>query len=177
MSGWQAMATLEAEHVAGRGTLARLEQAARDLQAGRLADALPVFKDSLAFFAGELEQHFKHEESALFPALARVIGRAGPIDAMLAEHESLWRSVDLFSLSVEELEDGGPAVDAKIVREAARNANHIAFLLRGHIEREDTMLFPLAEQSLREQQKREVDRDIEVLDRGRVPRSRFQVQS
>jgi hemerythrin-like domain-containing protein len=148
--------------------LAALEQAGRALKAGQCQAALPDLRESLRFFEDELPQHFRHEEQALFPVLARFIGRAGPIGAMLGEHESLWRNVDEFTALVEGLEDAGCAVDAEIARETARLAHHIIFLLRGHIDREDTMLFPLAERTLDERAKREVNDSVELLDR--VPR-------
>ena len=168
MLDWQAMDTLSAAHVVGLDKLAGLEQAARDLQEGRTDGVLEVLKDALELFEGELELHFRHEELALFPALAKVIGRAGPVGAMLAEHESIWNAVDRFGISVEDLAEGG---DAQVARRAAQAANHIVFLLRGHIQREDTMLFPLAASTLDDDGKREVDRNMDLVNAERTPLS------
>ncbi|TAK36571.1 MAG: hemerythrin domain-containing protein, partial [Chloroflexota bacterium] len=132
-------------------------------QAGQTDGALEVLKDSLAFFEGELERHFRHEELALFPALARVIGRAGPVGAMLAEHESIWNAVDRLAASVEEIEDSKEILGPRAAQHAAQAASLIVFLLRGHIQREDTMLFPLAESTLDVAAKHEVDLNIEIV--------------
>ena len=127
---------------------------------------LDVLKDALEFFEGDLELHFRHEELALFPALAKVIGRTGPVGAMLAEHESIWNAVDRFGTSVEELAEGG---DVQVARRAAQAASHIVFLLRGHIQREDSMLFPLAASTLNDDGKLEVDRNMDLVNAERTP--------
>ncbi|MDO8670301.1 MAG: hemerythrin domain-containing protein, partial [Dehalococcoidia bacterium] len=98
-----------------------------------------------------------------FPALGRVIGRAGPIDAMLQEHESLWRAVDAFSEAVVELGESKDA-NGEIVARLEKVANHVTYLLSSHIKQEDTMLFPLADKTLDASGKREVDDSVAALE-------------
>lgn len=158
------LAIMTSAHQAGLAKLALLEKAGLDLAAGRLDDALVAFEDSLSFFAGELERHFRHEEQALFPALARHIGRSGPIGAMVAEHESLCRSIDDLEAAVDEIRGDRRQANSATQREATRLAGHIAFLLRGHIAREDEMLFPLAQRELNVRDEEEVCRNVVLLD-------------
>ncbi len=163
MEEWTVIHTLKAAHQVGLSMMDSLAQAAVDLKEGRRYEALAGFENILRFFDGDLKLHFDHEERALFPVMRRIIGPAGPIGAMVGEHDSLWRCVDEFIEEVEILRDDVDGVDAQCIGELNRLANHIVWLLRGHIEREDTMLFPLAESILDEQGRREVSLNFEMV--------------
>lgn len=82
--------------------------------------------------------HHWKEEQHLFPALARrgVPVEGGPIGVMLAEHEEGRRLLRLMA-------EGSD-------REAAGAVKAYAALLRAHIDKENGILFPLAEQVLSE---------------------------
>ncbi len=149
---WEALTILLEGHEKGLAKLALLESAAERLKQGRGADALPQLCEALEFFNGELRAHFLHEEDGLFPVLARVIGRMGPIGAMKEEHQSIWRAVDTLEERVTELERGS----AGDLAETERVATHVLGLLRSHIRKENEMLFPLAERHLNDQGKEEV---------------------
>ena len=144
MSEWAALSILHHAHGVGLEKLKLLEDAAEELKKGRTAEALPKLREVLTFFNGELRTHFLHEEDGLFPVLARIIGRMGPIGVMIDEHQSLWRAVDTLEEHVLALEQG----NATSLAETERVATHIVWLLRSHIQKEDEMLFPLAERSL-----------------------------
>jgi len=115
-------------------------------------------RELLVFFNTELRQHFLHEEEALFPVLSRRIGPMGPVAVMLAEHRSLWQAVDAMEEELDQLEHGG----SKDTVPLQQVASHIVWALRSHIQKEDEMLFPLAETHLEDQGREEVDYRMET---------------
>ena len=148
MNASDPITTLRHAHDIGLEKLDILSGAMSRLTEGSYPTALADLREVLRFFDTELKVHFRHEEEALFPALATVIGREGPIKSMLDEHQSLWRAVDTLREKMGYLESA-PEDDApKIAQEVKLVADHIVGLLGGHIGKEDSMLFPIAEESL-----------------------------
>jgi iron-sulfur cluster repair protein YtfE (RIC family) len=99
---------------------------------------------------GEVLSHFREEEQALFPVLGRHIDSAsGPI-AMLMEEHAIFRQLELqFEEAVAALEAGhGDGWEEKV----CEAGDSIARLLPGHIEKEESVLFPLAEEALSAQE-------------------------
>lgn len=118
------------------GALALLEHLAQGMRAGVPADR-SALEWLIAFFKtfGDRCHHFK-EEQHLFPALERrgVPRDGGPVGVMLAEHEegrALLRAMR---------PEGGEET-AEAIRAYAR-------LLRAHIDKENGVLFPLADHVL-----------------------------
>lgn len=111
-----------AEH-AGQGTLAPADAAA--------------FLGFLREFADKC--HHGKEEGLLFPAMieAGLPQQGGPIAVMLHEHEEGRRLVAAMGQATE------PTLDPRAFVAAA---NAYAAHLRAHIEKENTILFPMAEQ-------------------------------
>jgi iron-sulfur cluster repair protein YtfE (RIC family) len=95
---------------------------------------------------GEVLSHFREEEQALFPVLGRHIDSAsGPI-AMLMEEHAIFRQLELqFEEAVAALEAGFRDGWEEKVCDAA---DSIARLLPPHIEKEERVLFPMAEDVL-----------------------------
>ena len=95
---------------------------------------------------GEVLSHFREEEQALFPVLGRHIDSAsGPI-AMLMEEHAIFRQLELqFEEAVAALESGFRDGWEEKVCDAAAS---IARLLPAHIEKEESVLFPMAEDVL-----------------------------
>jgi len=130
-----------------------LEGALALAKAGDADAALGVVRRLLPFLEREQEVHFRQEEEGLFLYLAKITGD-GPIQAMVGEHESYWKAVARLRDLVER---GGDAVQAEGL------LGHVTGLLRGHIHREDTAYFPMAEQRLSAQQLAAVDDEMAVL--------------
>jgi len=89
--------------------------------------------------------HHGKEEGLLFPALiaAGVPDRGGPIGVMLAEHAQGWKLIRDMEESI------STGVDRmKLAQAAGEYAN----LLRNHIKKENSILFPMAERVLTETQ-------------------------
>jgi regulator of cell morphogenesis and NO signaling len=95
---------------------------------------------------GEVLSHFREEEQALFPVLGRHIDSAsGPIALLMDEH-AIFRQLELqFEEAVAALEAGFRDGWEEKVCDAAAS---IARLLPAHIEKEESVLFPMAEDVL-----------------------------
>ena len=124
---------LRDEHHVILDWLGRLEVAAARLEAG---EALPdaQWRGLLDWFRGFADaRHHAKEENALFPAMikAGVPTRGGPVDVMLEEHED--GRMLLAAMAA------GPAAAR------AATARRYVHLLREHIDKENGILFPLAD--------------------------------
>jgi hemerythrin-like domain-containing protein len=143
---------LRDEHRLILRVLALIESATTRLAAG---GALPdSWWNQALTWLREFADHNHHgkEERALFPALAKagVPVQGGPVGVMLAEHErgrALMRAMD--------------AGDPRSRAEAARD---YVQLLREHIDKENGVLFPLAEAVLDEPVRQTLAREFEALE-------------
>lgn len=145
-------ATLRHEHEVILRALGLLERQGRSLETGQPVDrdALGWLVDFFKTFADRC--HHGKEEQHLFPALERRgIPRAGgPVGVMLHEHEqgrALLR-----------------AMAAGEDRRAAQAIRGYAALLRAHIDKENGVLFPLAEQVLGEQEQRDLAAAFDAME-------------
>lgn len=164
MKHWMAMEIMMEAHDVGLRKLDDLSKALEALKEGKKDEAVGTFKEAAGFFEDELRMHFRHEEQALFPALARVIGRAGPVQAMVEEHDSIWRAVESFEELVEELASADDSALSRLVPQAEREVAHIRWILSSHIQKENSMLFPLAEKTLDAAGKQEVDESVRTVE-------------
>ena len=100
---------------------------------GRILDFLRRFADGC---------HHAKEEKHLFPALeqAGVPRENGPIGMMLSEHELGRKYIAAISVALERCDRGENASG-----EIASNARAYTGLLRGHILKENRVLFPMAD--------------------------------
>ena len=101
-----------------------------------------------AYLENEVVQHFRLEEQALFPLLAGHLSpEQGPLAVMHAEHASFR---ELLAGLTNALRAGN--------RDAQRtHAAQLIELLRGHIAKEDQVLFPMAARLLSTAEQAEVD--------------------
>ena len=100
-------------------------------------------ENALEFIRGFADQcHHHKEEDRLFTAMVdKGLPRdGGPIAVMLAEHEQGRAFVRGMA---ENIEGAGNGDDASL-RAFAENARGYVELLRGHIQKEDNILFPMA---------------------------------
>jgi iron-sulfur cluster repair protein YtfE (RIC family) len=105
---------------------------------------------------GEVLSHFREEELALFPVLGRHLdSSSGPIAAMMEEH-ALFRQLELqFEEALAALESGHREDWEHRLCDAG---DAIGRLLPPHIEKEESVLFPMAESMLEEGEWAEVRR-------------------
>jgi iron-sulfur cluster repair protein YtfE (RIC family) len=96
----------------------------------------------------EVDAHFRDEEQALFPVLGRRIGtEAGPIAVLMEEHSAFRRFQLDYERALAALEAGGSGEWRQLLAGAAYA---IDGLLPPHIEKEEQVLFPMAEAVLEE---------------------------
>lgn len=137
----KAVEDLMHEHEAILFTLRVLDKMAGLAEAGKD----PGREDALALIAFLREFadkcHHGKEELILFPALeaAGIRNSGGPIGQMLAEHDAGRALVGGMAAALER-PDGFPAF--------VRAARDYAALLRAHIDKENTVLFPMGEKAL-----------------------------
>lgn len=104
--------------------------------------------------------HHAKEEHVLFPLLeSKVQGAGGPVSVMLSEHEAGRAAVRAIQTALPSLDESREARDS-----AAENLAAYAQLLRLHIRKENEILFPLAERSLGEDDKRRLAAEFERVE-------------
>lgn len=101
------------------------------------------------FIQDEVQAHFLNEEKILFPLLEEVPGmKEGPLKMMRVEHEEFRKNDQRLQEMAERLrfrEDVSTFRD-----ELIETGRAIVLLLREHIDKEDNVLFPMAERFLGE---------------------------
>ncbi len=145
-------AMLRHEHEVILRALALFERIGRGLEAGQAVDlkALTWLREFFSTFADRC--HHGKEEQHLFPALERygVPREGGPVGVMLQEHEEGRAFLRAMTTG-----------DDRKVAEAIRG---YTALLRAHIDKENEILFPLAEQVLPEEQMEKLGRAFEAVE-------------
>ena len=141
----KAIADLMNEHEAIRSAIQILEKMITAIEKNTSVD-----KKDIHDFIGFLKEfadkcHHGKEEGLLFPAMiaAGVPDRSGPIGVMLAEHAQGRKLIRDMEESI------STDVDRIKLAQAARE---YANFLRNHIQKENTVLFPMAEKVLTETQ-------------------------
>lgn len=107
------------------------------------------FADALDFIRTFADRyHHAKEEDVLFHALVGngMPEQRSPIEAMHIEHEQGRAHVRAMDAALQQIEAG----ERKQIPTLAQHARAYAELLRAHIEKEDTILYPLAERVLPE---------------------------
>ena len=145
---------LMSEHRVIETVIASIETAAARLERG--AAVRPgFFLDAADFIKGFADGcHHKKEEGVLFKSMASagVPVEGGPIGMMLVEHEEGRGFTTGMRLAAQSLQDGDTRAAAAVVH----NAQGYAELLRQHIQKEDQVLFPMADRFLRPAQQDQV---------------------
>ena len=113
-------------------------------QARRVAD----------FYARELVPHFHAEEAVLFPAMRSLVPSS---QSLIGDLEQQHREIARLVVNVAKEKDPA-ALDAILTA--------LGTILEGHIRTEERSLFPLYEESVTEDEKARVGRDMELLERA-----------
>ena len=99
----------------------------------------PSAKSAFATFVRHLEQHLRHEEDLLFPAIERAVGSTmGPTAVMRSEHAQMRAIV-------------GTMTEAIASRDATGffdYADSLRMLMHQHNLKEESVLYPMAERLL-----------------------------
>ncbi|WP_027086249.1 hemerythrin domain-containing protein [Cohnella panacarvi] len=118
---------------------------------GSLLALFNLLREQVAAFTLELKAHARKEDDVLFPMMAAHIGREfGPIAVMEHEHVQAEMNLERF------LEAAGPDGTELDDEEAKFIAGYAAFaysILTQHFNKEENVLFPMAERMLSEEEK------------------------
>jgi hemerythrin-like domain-containing protein len=135
---------LMAEHEVIQRVIAALETAAGKLENGQ--NVRPAFfVDAADFIKGFADGcHHVKEEQVLFKTMNEygMPSQGGPIGMMLYEHEQGRK----FTRGMREAAQNLAAGDVSARSEVVQNAHGYAALLRQHIQKENGILFPMADQ-------------------------------
>ena len=151
------------EHVAVLQKLAALERDLANLDKRETVSA--ELKELLAFFKAEFWVHFTKEEEALFPEIETFLPRnAGPLGVMLLEHDDLRKTNDIIQQAAAEYlgGNGGEATKGTLQKQGT----HFISVLRDHINKEDNILFMMANMHLNPQQMEKISRLFEKIEGG-----------
>lgn len=129
----------------------------------QILDFLRVFVDRC---------HHGKEEDILFPALERtgIPRRGGPIGVMLSEHEAGRGHIRDMGEALDGLHKG---LDAAAPRFTGASARYIE-LLKHHIEKENNVLFPMADRILPEQEQVRISEELDKLEKERIGEGRHE---
>lgn len=123
------------------------------------AERLEQLRTKVKEFADRLDPHSEREEGALFPMVAKYIGReTGPIAVMEAEHEQAKRNLRRFFEAFEGADASAAAAQAGEIAAFAVTAHEI---LTDHFLKEENVLFPMAERLLSAEEKEQLAREMQ----------------
>ena len=153
---------LMTEHRAIERILAVLETAAHRLDEGQRPRA-DLFREAVDFVRNFADRcHHGKEEENLFPRMEeRGLPReGGPLTVMLAEHDQGRAHVRAIADAIDAYESG----DESAARTIAENARGYLQLLRGHIMKEDNILFPMSDRVLTPDDQQELEQRFEQVE-------------
>jgi len=154
---------LMAEHEAIELMLDVLDKMSNKFDSGKIVDANDPenIVDFIKIFADKC--HHGKEENLLFPALEKtgIPKESGPIGVMLSDHQEGRGYVRKMAEAVAGIKEG----NKKEVKNFAKNARNYIQLLRGHIEKENNILYPLADDRLTPKQQEELKNGFTQVER------------
>lgn len=116
-------------------------------------------KELASFFKTDFWVHFTKEEEALFPEIERFIPRdSGPTGMMLIEHEDLRNTNTELQRTIEVYFRDDDNLEAKGMIQGY--GTHFIGVLRDHIDKENNILFMMADMHLDEAQ---IDKVIKLF--------------
>ncbi len=136
------------EHEGILAMLAVVEAAAYRLQDGKEVPA-DLFSNAVGFFRNFADKcHHGKEEAQLFPTIVErgIPNEGGPVGVMLVEHDQ----GRAFIRGMDEAARQYAAGDKSATPALVKNTLGYVRLLREHIEKENSVLFPMADQVLSE---------------------------
>ncbi len=157
---------LIAEHKAVLVALEILEKVETAIAAGS-DDAPQHLGQLIDFFRGFVDRcHHGKEEDVLFPELEKrgLLRDGGPIGVMLAEHEIGRKYIRGMSEGLDRLRQG----DRGAVNAIRENSTGYRELLNTHIYKENSILFPMADRFLNDDDAAKIIDRFEEIERDRV---------
>ncbi|MBI4547911.1 MAG: hemerythrin domain-containing protein [Ignavibacteriae bacterium] len=135
------------EHEQASQALAQLENAVLSIdQTGFSVEAFEQIGKAIRFIGTTFREHDKKEERYLFNLLEK--HQAGLTQDYRREHRELWSAIDLLMSCVRDVELG--RLHGLSLRELIQTSKLVVELLRAHIRKENTILFPMVKELLSE---------------------------
>jgi heavy metal translocating P-type ATPase len=134
---------MRAEHIRLAEAMTRIRDLADmlpRLPRASVAAALTSVNESLT---GQLVPHEQHDDTEIYPALARLLGGDDPMAAMSGMHREIFRIVRLLEKMTADIAPEGPDPDA--VREFQRLLYGLEAIVRLHCAQEDELFHVLGE--------------------------------
>jgi hemerythrin-like domain-containing protein len=153
----KATALLSDEHRVIERVLAALEK----LTEKPATESVASWRKALDFIRHFADQcHHIKEEKVLFLAMEAhgIPNEGGPIGMMLAEHEEGRSYVLAMFEAIGKIEGGDPSAQGALFE----NAKQYLRLLREHIQKEDDILFRMADEVIPEDEQRQLLKDFET---------------
>lgn len=117
-------------------------------------------KEMVVEFLAELEPHSEREEGVLFEMMAAYIGREmGPIAVMEYEHDQAKRFIGTFLHNTKD----GTGLTAEQMIDNAQLIKNANYTLVSHFSKEESILFPMAENMFSEEEKQELAQRIKLI--------------
>ena len=158
---------LKMEHEAVKVTMRILDKICDDAEkSGEIAHP-DHLEQLLAFFKVFVDTcHHTKEEELLFPALEDVgVSReSGPIGVMLKEHQQGREYVAKMKTALARYLDDDPAA----ARDLIKSARAYTILLKQHIDKENNVLFPIAEKNLSDEKQAELWEGFETIETQKI---------
>ena len=153
---------LKDEHEGIKLMLNIMEKISIDINTGKELNTVHYEKiiDFIKVFADKC--HHGKEEDILFPALVNhgIPNEGGPIAVMLGEHQSGRSYIQSLSNAFEKFKEGNKSATSDII---SSSTNYV-LLLRNHIEKENNILFMIADKVLTEEEQSKIFDDFETLE-------------
>lgn len=157
---------LRAEHKAILRMLQVINICAKEIQNGNLAEIETVYR-AVDFFKNFTDRcHHRKEEELLFPLLVEkgIPNEGGPVGVMLSEHVQGRNFVKGIFESTEKIKNGDNVAVASLVS----NILGYVSLLERHIEKENDVLFKMAERILTEDEQTDLYEKFELLEKQEI---------
>jgi regulator of cell morphogenesis and NO signaling len=153
-----ALQTLKNEHIPLRKQMEELKAFSdfigKDEEVSDWVEHISNLREKVKQFMEQLEPHSEREEGALFPLMAKYIGKeSGPIAVMEYEHEMAKKYLRTFKEETSQLSKPLKKEEATVM------ANHVVqayLILTEHFMKEENVLFPMAEKLLSKEEKEEL---------------------
>ena len=162
----QATDELKQEHRVIERMLAIIDAAAEKEASGKKLP--PDFFPRVVYFVRQFADRCHHgkEEDNLFPAMQKrgIPGQGGPIGVMLAEHDQGRLHVREMDAAAKRLSSG----DLSALKTAVENALGYSKLLRQHIDKEDNVLYKMADQVLTDEDQKDLLEKFEEVEREQI---------
>lgn len=161
------MEELRMEHEAVNLTLRVLEEICTRMERQGDPGVGDAVTQLLEFFSVFVDKcHHGKEEELLFPALEQVGVKVegGPIGVLLKEHQQGRECVQRMNKSISAYRPGEPGTSVDFTRDARE---YVA-LLGLHIEKENNVLFPLAERELSDAKQAELSEGFERIENEKI---------